>query len=62
MHSSVGMVQNWVIGEALNLRFLAIIQACSSVVRAFTHGVMGRWIDPSRVGHTELFLVLASAP
>ena len=20
---------------------------CSSVVRAFAHGVMGRWIDPS---------------
>ena len=62
MHSSVGMVQNWVIGEALHLRFLAIIQACSSVVRAFAHGAMGRRIDPSWGGPTELFLILASAP
>ena len=35
---------------------------CSSVVRAFAHGVMGRRIDPSWGGPIELFLVPASAP
>ena len=34
---------------------------CSSVVRVFAHGAMGRWIDPSWVGPSELFLVYASA-
>ena len=35
---------------------------CSSVVRAFAHGAMGRRIDPSLGGSIELFLVPASAP
>ena len=35
---------------------------CSSVVRAFAHGAMGHWIDPSWGGPIELFLVPASAP
>ena len=35
---------------------------CSSVVRAFAHGAMGSWIDPSWGGPIELFLVSASAP
>ena len=35
---------------------------CSSMVRAFAHGAMGRWIDPSWGGPIELFLVPASAP
>ena len=35
---------------------------CSSVVRAFVHGAMGRQIDPSWGGPIELFLVPASAP
>ena len=35
---------------------------CSSVVRTFAHGAMGRRIDPSWVGPIELFLVPASAP
>ena len=35
---------------------------CSSVVRAFAHGAMGRRIDPSWGGPNELFLVPASAP
>ena len=35
---------------------------CSSVVRAFAHGAMGRRIDPSWGGPIELFLVLVSAP
>ena len=34
---------------------------CSSVVRAFAHGAMGRRIDPSWGGSIELFLVPASA-
>ena len=33
---------------------------CSSVVRAFAHGAMGRRIDPSWGGPIELFLVPAS--
>ena len=32
------------------------------MVRAFTHGVMGRRIDPSLGGPNELFLVPASGP
>ena len=35
---------------------------CSSVVRAFAHGAMGRRIDPSWSGPIELILVPASAP
>ena len=35
---------------------------CSSVVRAFARGAMGRRIDPSWSGPIELFLVPASAP
>ena len=35
---------------------------CSSVVRAFAHGAMGRRINPSRSGPIELFLVPTSAP
>ena len=35
---------------------------CSSVVREFAHGAMGRRIDPSWGGPIELFLVPASAP
>ena len=35
---------------------------CSSVVRAFAHGAMGRRIDPSWGGPIELFLVPASGP
>ena len=35
---------------------------CSSVVRSFTHGAMGRRIDPSWGGPIVLFLVPASAP
>ena len=34
----------------------------SSVVRAFAHGAMGRRIDPSWGGPTELYLVPASVP
>ena len=33
---------------------------CSSVVRAFAHGAMGRRIDPSWGAPTELFLVPGS--
>ena len=34
---------------------------CSSVVTAFAHGAMGRRIDPSWGGPTELFLVPSSS-
>ena len=34
---------------------------CSFVVRVFTHGAMGRRIDPSWGGPIELFLIPASA-
>ena len=42
--------------------FLLIGARCSSGVRAFAHGAMGRRIDPSWGGPIELFLVPASAP
>ena len=32
------------------------------MVRVFTHGAMGRRIDPSQGGPIELFLVPATAP
>ena len=38
------------------------VARCSSMVRAFAHGAMGRRIDPSWGGPIELFLVPASAP
>ena len=42
---------------------MPILEArCSSVVRVFAHGAMGRQIDPSWGGHIELFLVPASTP
>ena len=44
------------------LLFLNKGARCSSVVRAFAHGAMGRRIDPSWDGPIELFLVPASAP
>ena len=47
--------QSWSIGEVSGAR-------CSSVVRAFAHGAMGRRIDPPWCGPIELFLVPASAP
>ena len=46
-----------------NTKTLSVYGArCSSVVRAFAHGVIGRRIDPSWGGPIELFLVPASAP
>ena len=57
----------WVVGLILHYvpieLFLipAKVASCSSVVRAFTHGAMGRWSDPSWGGPIELFLVPASA-
>ena len=44
------------------LFFLGGGARCSSMVRAFAHGAMGRRIDPSWGGPIELFLVPASAP
>ena len=34
----------------------------TAVVRAFAHGAMGHWINPSWGGPMEIFLVPASAP
>ena len=45
-----------------NVGFIGRRARCSSVVRAFAHGAMGRRIDPSWGGPIELFLVPASAP
>ena len=46
----------------MNQSWLQFGTRCSSAVRAFTHGAMGRRIDPSCGGPIELFLVPASAP
>ena len=65
--------QDWVHEDGANLQsgklgFFSfnvkciILYLCSSVVRAFAHGAMGRRIDPSWGGLIELFLVPASAP
>ena len=45
-----------------NVEFTCSRARCSSVVRAFAHGAMGRRIDPSLGGPIELFLIPASAP
>ena len=34
-------------GVCLLLTLCGVGARCSSVVRAFAHGAMGRWIDPS---------------
>ena len=49
--------------SSFNAAINIIIQypRCSSVVRAFAHGAMGRRIDPSYGEPIELFLVPASA-
>ena len=47
------------------LQLLRIVKSgarCSSVVRAFARGAMGRRIDPSWGEPIELFLVPSSAP
>ena len=45
----------------LTMEFVKRGARCSSVVRAFAHGAMGRRIDPLWGGPIELFLVPASA-
>ena len=55
----------WVVGSILlggPIELFLVGARCSSVVRAFAHGAMGRRIDPSWTGPIELFLVPASAP
>ena len=44
------------------MSLITVRAKCSSVVRAFAHGAMGRLTDPSWGGPIELFLVPASAP
>ena len=56
------LMVRWVVGSILHgvdpLSYFSYQGArCSSVVRAFAHGAMGRRIDPSWGGPTELFLV-----
>ena len=45
-----------------NYLYIYVGARCSSVVRTFAHGAMGRRIDPSWGGPIELFLIPASAP
>ena len=62
IHKRMWCVQDrrsWQKLHALSPWFGAI---CSSVVRAFAHGAMGRRIDPSWGGPIELCLVPAGAP
>ena len=54
------VLERHAISDLQNFNFLGA--RCSSVVRAFAHGAMGRRIDPSWGGPIELFLVPASAP
>ena len=54
--------QNVGVGSAKVLHPRPVGARCSSAVRAFAHGAMGRRIDPSWSGPIELFLVPASAP
>ena len=49
--SERSLMVRWVVGSILHGA------RCSSVVRAFAHGAMGRRIDPSWSGPIELFLV-----
>ena len=58
---AVNHTVSWIILGGLLTRSLRGAR-CSSVVRAFAHGVMGRRIDPSWGEPTELFLVPTSAP
>ena len=51
------LMVRWVVGSILHGG-----ARCSSVVRAFAHGAMGRRIDPSWGEPIELFLVPASTP
>ena len=52
---------DWETQRAKNLSEMIGVR-CSSVVRAFAHGAMGRRIDPSWGEPIELFLTPASAP
>ena len=52
MHTSVCSVFTPLLTQRL-------LTGCSSMVRAFAHGAMGRQIDPSWSGPIELFLVPA---
>ena len=55
-------VRSWCDGSSDRSFMVKPGARCSSVVRAFAHGAMGRRIDPSRGGPIELFLVVASVP
>ena len=55
----MGSVRSWCDGSSDRSSMGG--ERCSSVVRAFSCGAMGRRIDPPWGGPIELFLVLASA-
>ena len=64
-HQTKGLYQSRVENDTGNSGLWSLPEQggrCSSVVRAFTHGAMGRRIDPSWGGPIELFLVPARAP
>ena len=52
---------SYCLSDSMGLTFPTQGARCSSVVRAFAHGAMGRRIDPSWGGPIELFLAPASA-
>ena len=56
----VGLVGYMCLVSRLSSR-LPVGARCSTIVRAFANGAMGRGIDSSWGGHIELFLVPASA-
>ena len=64
LHITSTASTNWNGKASLDIvqRYAGAGARCSSVVRAFAHGAMGRRIDPSWGGPIELFLVPASAP
>ena len=62
IHTSFGHACSRAQHLAWPVTLSAVGARCSSVVRVFAHGAMGRRIDPSCGEPIELFLVPASAP
>ena len=61
-HTKVIFSITFLLHATVDVNFLLVVGAtCSSVVRVFTRGAMGRRIDPSWGEPIELFLVPASA-
>ena len=64
LHITSTASTNWNGKASFNIvqRYAGAGARCSSVVRAFALGAMGRRIDPLWVGPIAFFLVPASAP